>query len=479
MTEKIFSKPVLKSAARRSRQSVPVTDFSLSPHYQELGKGKKYTIQTYGCQGNEADSEKISGLLELIGFTKAPSEAEADLLVFNTCAIRANAENKVFGELGRVKQYKEQRPDLIIAVGGCMPQEEVVVEKILKTYHQVDIVFGTHNLHRLPDYLASVISGVPQVVDVWSEEGSIVEHLPTVRANGAKAWVNIMFGCDEFCTYCIVPYARGKERSRRPEDIIAEVTELASRGYREVTLLGQNVNSYGLDFVDRDYRFADLLAELRLLPIPRIRFTTSHPKDFSQSLIDVLSQGGNLMPSIHLPVQSGSDRILKAMNRKYTKDQYLDLVQRIRTAIPGVSLTTDLIVGFPGETEADFQETLELVERAEFEGAYTFVFSPRAGTPAASLPDATPKAEKMERLYRLNDRINAGFSRGNARFLGQTVEVLVDGASKTKSDILSGYTPHNKLVNFPGSPELIGTIVPVHLVRAKTWSLDGEVALER
>jgi len=276
-----------------------------------------------------------------------------------------------------------------------------------------------------------------------------------------------------------VPYARGKERSRRPEDILTEVADLAQRGYQEVTLLGQNVNAYGLDFVDRDYRFADLLTELRRLPIPRIRFTTSHPKDFSQSLIDVLSLRGNLMPAIHLPVQSGSDRILKAMNRKYTKDQYLDLVRRIRLAIPDVSLTTDVIVGFPGETESDFLETLDLVEKAGFEGAYTFVFSPRAGTPAASLPDTLSKTEKMARLYRLNERINLGFARGNARFLGQTVEVLVDGQSKTKSAILSGYTPHNKLVNFPGSPEWIGKLVSVRLTRAKTWSLDGEVVNER
>jgi len=473
MREDQYVKPKLNEARRRSRTEASVLDFTIPSETLGIGQGKTYVLQTYGCQGNEADSEKIRGLLETLGFSPADSEASADLVVLNTCAIRANAENKVFGELGRIKQYKDQHPGMIIAVGGCMPQEEVVVEKILKTYHQVDIVFGTHNLHLLPEYLAGAIRGT-KVIDVWSQEGSIVERVPLIRNSGSKAWVNIMFGCDEFCTYCIVPYTRGKERSRQPADILAEVTDLSARGYREVTLLGQNVNSYGLDFTGKTYRFADLLADLSAIPIERIRFTTSHPKDFSDELIEALAKGGNLMPFIHLPVQSGSDRILKAMNRKYTKEQYLELVRKIKTAIPGVSLTTDIIVGFPGETPEDFAETLDLVEKCAFEGAYTFVFSPRSGTPAATMADATPAAEKMQRLYRLNEEINQGFAAGNRRFLGQTVKVLVDGPSKTKKNVLSGYTEHNKLVNFCGPDSLCGSIVPVRITGAKTWSLDGE-----
>lgn len=473
MNDDHFVKPKLQEARRRTKTEAPVVDFSSSPEIQGIGAGKKYLLQTYGCQGNEADSEKIRGLIEKMGFTRTDTEASADLVIFNTCAIRANAENKVFGELGRIKQFKAQNPGMLIAVGGCMPQEETVVEKILKTYHQVDIVFGTHNLHLLPEYVANALQG-RKVIDVWSQEGSIVERVPAVRESGSKAWVNIMFGCDEFCTYCIVPYTRGKERSRHPEDILEEVRDLTERGYHEVTLLGQNVNSYGLDFRDRNYRFADLLRDLSRIPIERIRFTTSHPKDFSDDLIAALAKGGNLMPFIHLPVQSGSDRILQAMNRKYTKEQYLELVRKIKAAIPGVSLTTDIIVGFPGETEADFAETLDLVQQCAFEGAYTFVFSPRSGTPAAKMADATPGAEKMQRLYRLNEEINKGFAAGNRRFVGQTLKVLVDGPSKTKKSILSGYTEHNKLVNFAGPESLCGSIAEVRIVDAKTWSLDGE-----
>lgn len=470
----ILRKPQLKEARRRSKAPAPVSEYSPDPGLSGLGRGRTYLLQTYGCQGNEADSEKIRGLLESLGFSATETEDSADLIVFNTCAIRENAEDKVFGEVGRIKRFKDKKPGMLIAVGGCMPQEETVVDRILKKFPQVDVVFGTHNLHRLPGYLRDAMAGKRPVVDVWSGEGEIVERVPAVRQSGIKAWVNIMYGCDEFCTYCIVPYTRGKERSRRPEAILAEVRDLADKGYGEVTLLGQNVNSYGLDFTDRKYAFPDLLADLAQIPIPRIRFTTSHPKDFSDELIAVLAQGGNLMPAIHLPVQSGSDRILKAMNRKYTKEGYLSLVSRIRAAIPGVSLTTDLIVGFPGETEEDFRETLDLVEKAGFEGAYTFVFSPRSGTPAAAMTDNTPMEAKMQRLYRLNELVNVGYGKGNDRFTGQIVKVLVDGPSKNDPDVLSGYTEHNKIVNFRGPASLAGKIVPVKIAAAKTWSLDGE-----
>jgi tRNA-2-methylthio-N6-dimethylallyladenosine synthase len=473
-----FLKPKINEARKRTKADVEQIIYSIPSGTENLGVGKTYLIQTYGCQGNEADTEKIRGLLESIGFLSTDDERIADLIILNTCAIRANAENKVFGELGRMKPLKLLKKDLLIAVGGCMPQEEVVVEKILKTYHQVDIVFGTHNLHRLLEMIKKVTDDQQKVIDVESIEGDIIEEVPTVHQHTFKAWVNIMYGCDEFCTYCIVPYTRGKERSRQPEAILKEVKDLIDSGYQEITLLGQNVNSYGLDFHHRDYHFSNLLNDLSQLRIPRIRFTTSHPKDFSDDLIAVLSKGGNLMPFIHLPVQSGSDKILKAMNRKYTHAHYLELIAKIRKAIVGVSITTDIIVGFPGETEEDFLATLDLVEKCQFEGAYTFIYSPRTGTPAASYVDDIPKDIKKQRLYLLNDAINKGFAAGNHRFVGLHVKVLVDGPSKTKPEILTGYTEHNKLVNFQGSSDLKGQIVQVKITEARTWSLIGEIVHE-
>ena len=473
-----YDKPQMNIARKRTKSTTEVVNFVIPASVIGKGIGKKYKMLTYGCQANESDSEKIRGLLEKIGFSLTIDDSKADLIVLNTCAIRENAENKVFGELGRLKKYFKANPELIIAIGGCMPQEEVVVEKIIKTYPQVKIIFGTHNFHQLPELLEKALKDNQRVIKVLSEEGSIVEMMPTIRTSQSKAWIDIIYGCDEFCTYCIVPYTRGKERSRKPEFIISEVNKLIEEGYHEVTLLGQNVNSYGLDFTDCKYNFANLLEDLAKLPIERIRFTTSHPKDFSDSLIAVLAKETNLMPAIHLPVQSGSNRILKAMNRKYTKESYIELVDKIYQAIPDVSLTTDIIVGFPGETESDFLETITLVEHCQFEGAYTFVFSPRTGTPAASFDDIIPMEEKMQRLYRLNEVINRGFARGNQRFVGQIIKILVDGISKGNSDVLSGYSEHNKLVNFRGSLNLVGTIVDVKITDAKTWSLFGELVNE-
>jgi len=478
MTDKLLQKPKLNDARKRTKNETEQVIYAIPEDAVHLGDGLKYMIQTYGCQGNEADSEKMRGLLESVGFTQTLVEEEADFIILNTCAIRANAENKVFGELGRLKHLKVAKPNLILAVGGCMPQEEVVVEKILKTYHQVDLVFGTHNLHRLIEFLISAMENHHKVIAVESVEGDIVESVPTIHENKYKAWVNIMYGCDEFCTYCIVPYTRGKERSRLPKAIIEEVKDLIQNGYQEITLLGQNVNSYGLDFENQSYRFANLLDELSKLDIPRIRFTTSHPKDFGDDLIAVLAKGNNLLPFVHLPVQSGSNKILKAMNRKYTKEHYLELIGKIKKAIPTVSITTDIIVGFPGETEADFMETLDLVRRCDFEGAYTFIFSPRTGTPAALYPDDLSKEAKKQRLYELNDLINEGFAKGNHRFIGTVQKVLVDGRSKTKQSVLTGYTEHNKLVNFKGEKSLIGKIIPVKITDARTWSLVGETADE-
>ncbi|QMS85644.1 tRNA (N6-isopentenyl adenosine(37)-C2)-methylthiotransferase MiaB [Candidatus Xianfuyuplasma coldseepsis] len=471
---KYFIKPSIRDARKRRKEDTPVLDFDDYFNIQGIGNGKTYRIETYGCQGNEADSEKIRGILEALDFTQSDDLEHADLILLNTCAVRENAENRVFGELGRLKQYKRNNPDLILGVCGCMPQEEQVVEKILKRYHYVDLVFGTHNIYKLPEYLETVLLSKERVIEVFSEEGSIVENMPKIRENTKKAWVNIMYGCDEFCTYCIVPYTRGKERSRLPEHILHEVQELIDQGYQEVTLLGQNVNSYGNDFTDRTYRFKDLLNDLHQMDIARVRFTTSHPKDFDEETVQILAKGGNLMPYIHLPVQSGSNEVLKRMNRKYTKEEYYQLVDHIYHYIPHASLTTDIIVGFPGETEEQFAETLELVEYCRFEGAFTFIYSKREGTPAASYEDDVPMAVKKERLARLNKIVNKGYLHGSKRFEGKTVKVLVDGTSKNNDSILAGYTENNKLVNFAGPTSLIGQIVDVTITESKTWFMLGE-----
>ncbi len=471
--EKYF-KPNLKDARKRNKTDVHELQFELQDNHQNIGYLKTYQIHTYGCQGNEADSEIMAGILEQMGFTKTETEDDSDIIILNTCAIRENAENRIWGELGRLKAYKRRNPNLILGLAGCMAQEEYVIERILKTYQHVDLVFGTHNIYKLPEYIETSMFSKERVIEVYSQEGDIVENLPKVRNHTYKAWVNIMFGCDEFCTYCIVPYTRGKERSRHKDEIIKEVIELKEQGYKEITLLGQNVNAYGKDFKDMDYTFGDLLRDLDQIGIERIRFTTSHPHDLDLKTMHAMRDGKHIMPFFHLPVQSGSNRVLKKMNRHYTKESYLDKLNELKENVPGISVTTDIIVGFPGETEEDFLETMDLVEKANFEGAYTFVFSKREGTPAASFEDLTPEDEKKDRLYRLNEVINAGYLRGNQRFLNQTVSVLVDGVSKHDENILAGYTAHNKLVNFKGDKHLIGSIVSVKIIEAKTWFLLGE-----
>jgi len=469
-----LNKPSLKLARKRSKKTVEIIRYNNDKSIKNLGLGKKYLIQTHGCQANEIDSEILRAMIEEQGYQRTDKVEEASLILINTCAVREGAENKVFGELGRLKSFKKINPDLILVVSGCMSQEETTVERILNKYKHVDIVIGTHNLDKFIYYLDKFMKEKKQIIEVLSEEGKIVENLPHARENRFKAWVNIMYGCDEFCTYCIVPYTRGKERSRGKEYIISEVQELVRKGYQEVTLIGQNVNSYGLDFSDGDYTFPDLLRDLSKLDIPRIRFTTSHPKDFSDELINVISECDNIMPYIHLPVQSGSNKVLNKMNRKYTKEQYLDLVDRIYKKIPEVSITTDIIVGFPTETEEDFEETIDLVRKAKFEGAYTFVYSKRKGTPAALYEETVTKEEAKDRLHRLNKLINEGYLRGNQRFEGKVVQVLVEGYSKTNKNVLSGYTENNKLVNLSIDQKMIGKIVPVKITKAKTWSLDGE-----
>lgn len=475
----IISSPDHQNERKRLAKENVYLDYQLDASLSNLGKGKKYYIYTYGCQENESDSEKIVGLLKAMSFDKAASLEESDLIVMNTCAIRKNAEDKVYGELGRLKKLKRSKPEIVTIVSGCMSQEEGTVDRITKRYQNVDIVLGTHNIHELPVLLKRVYSNKERVVDVLSYDGSIVENVPISRESNIKAWVPIMYGCDEFCTYCIVPYTRGKERSRLPENIIKEVNDLFNSGYQEICLLGQNVNAYGKDFTDRNYDFADLLTDLHMTSIPRIRFTTSNPKDLDDRQIQALSLGGNIMPQLHLPVQSGSNKILKAMNRKYTRESYLELVKKLRNAIPGISLTTDIIVGFPGETEEDFKETLSLVKECAYEGAFTFIFSPREGTPAWKMNDPLITDEVAhERLYRLNDLVNEGYKRGTERFLGKTVDVLIEGTSKTDRNILMGYNPEGKLVNVKGDANLIGKIVKVKIQEAKTWSLDGEALIE-
>jgi len=471
---KYFVKPSIKDARKRKQKDTPTINYDDYINIKGIGKGKTYHIETYGCQGNEADSETMRGILEALEFTWSDSLEEADIILLNTCAIRENAENRVFGELGRLKKYKRNNPDLILGVAGCMPQEEDVVDKILKKVQHVDLVFGTHNIYKLPEYLEQVLLSKERVIEVFSEEGSIVENMPKIREHTKKAWVNIMFGCDEFCTYCIVPYTRGKERSRDPKHILREVEELVDQGYQEVTLLGQNVNSYGRDFTDKSYTFGDLLEDLAKLAIPRIRFTTSHPKDFDLKTIQMIAEKDNLMPFIHLPVQSGSTEMLKRMNRKYTKESYIELVDTIYKYIPDASITTDIIVGFPGETREQFEETIDLVKRCKFEGAFTFIYSAREGTPAAKYEDNIDASEKKRRLLELNKVVNEGYLRGNKRFEGTIQKVLVDGESKHDPNVLAGYTEHNKLVNFKGDASLIGQIVEVHITEAKTWHLLGE-----
>ncbi|MCZ2256991.1 tRNA (N6-isopentenyl adenosine(37)-C2)-methylthiotransferase MiaB [Sporosarcina sp. G11-34] len=473
--ETVYTEPSLKKARKRGGEEIAYfDDFEIDERFQGMGVGRKFFIKTYGCQMNEHDTEVIAGIFTVLGYEVADTVEDANIILLNTCAIRENAENKVFGELGHLKPLKQRNPDVLIGVCGCMSQEESVVNKILKTYDQVDMIFGTHNIHRLPNIIHEAYMSKEMVIEVWSKEGDIIENLPKVRHGDIKAWVNIMYGCDKFCTYCIVPYTRGKERSRRPEDIILEIRQLAAQGYKEITLLGQNVNAYGKDFEDLDYRFGDLMDDLRKIDIPRVRFTTSHPRDFDDHLIEVLAKGGNLVEHIHLPVQSGSTSMLKIMGRIYSREEFLELVRKIKVAIPDVSLTTDIIVGFPNETDEQFEETITLYEEVGFETAFTYIYSPRDGTPAEKMADNIPMDVKKARLQRLNKLVNEYSAKALKRFEGQIVEVLVEGESKRNEEVLSGYTRQSKLVNFRGPKSITGQLVYVKIKEAKTWSLDGE-----
>ena len=459
-------------AKKRNNKDYKTVNYEVSSEYLNSFSGKTYYLKTYGCQMNEHDSENIAAMIESLGFKRIDDYEDADLVLLNTCSIRENAHNKAFGMLGRLKHIKETKnPSLIIGLCGCMAQEAGVVEEILKDYRFVNFVFGTHNLHELPSILTKSYETGSQTIEVYSKEGDLVEDMPVKRTNSYKAYVNIIYGCDKFCTYCIVPYTRGGQRSRKKEDILKEVRELVDDGYKEVTLLGQNVNAYGKDLYD-DYGLGELLEDVSKTNIPRVRFMTSHPWDFTDRMIDVIAKYPNIMPSIHLPIQSGSSRILKLMGRRYTKEEYLELFDKIKSKIPGVMVSTDIIVGFPGEEEEDFKETLEIAEYCKYDNAFTFIFSKRENTPACKLKDNTSLSEKEERLQRLNEVVNHYFLENNKKLVGKTVEVLVEGIS-SKKNMYYGYSDTNKLINFTGDDLKIGDIVPVEIDSAKTWSLDG------
>ncbi|MBQ2069969.1 MAG: tRNA (N6-isopentenyl adenosine(37)-C2)-methylthiotransferase MiaB [Bacilli bacterium] len=461
----------------RNRVASPKTireEIKASSEVKEFAKGRTYSIVTFGCQANVRDEEILSGYLEFAGFSKAKEPTDADFVIINTCAVRENAEEKVYGEIGRYKAKSLLDKNFVLAVCGCMMQEENVAKKIMASYPYVNLIFGTHNIHKILELLDEHLARKKDLVDIMSFQGDIIENLPSTRLDSYKAYVNITYGCDKFCTYCIVPYTRGRERSRSKEDILKECKELVEEGYQEITLLGQNVNSYGKDFKDGT-SFATILEEVAKLGIPRLRFMTSHPWDFSQEMIDVIAKYPNIMNSIHLPVQSGSSSMLQRMGRRYTRESYLDLVRRLREAIPDVSLSTDIIVGFPNETEEEFQDTLTLAKEVKYNAAFTFIYSPRKGTPAAKLVDNVDDTTKHRRFDELLKVIEEGVTYHSAKMLGKEYSVLVDGPSKKDKSMLSGYTENGKLVHFLGPSYLKGAIVKVRIVEDHAFSMKGEL----
>ena len=466
--------PDYKEARTRDKRDYKRIEYSENSDVKDKYLGKTFYLKTYGCQMNEHDSENIEALLTFLGFSKVDNYTDADLVLLNTCSIRENAHNKAFGMLGRLKHLKQEKKDLIVGLCGCMAQEASVVDEIMKDYKWVNFVFGTHNMYQLPEIIDKALEENKQQIEVFSREGDLIEGLPVLRVNDYKAYVNIIYGCDKFCTYCIVPYTRGRERSRLKEDVLEEVQALVRDGYKEVTLLGQNVNAYGKDIYD-NYTMANLLEDVAKTGISRIRFTTSHPWDFTDSMIEVIAKYPNIMPSVHLPVQSGSSRVLKLMGRRYTRESYLELFHKIKDTVPNVTISTDIIVGFPGESEEDFKETLSLVEECKYDNAFTFIFSKREGTPACKLADPTPESEKEERLQRLNEIVNHYFLENNKKLVGSSLEVLVEGISE-KKNMYYGYSDTNKLINFSSDKDIkAGDLVKVKITSAKTWSLDGEV----
>lgn len=424
---------------------------------------------------NEEDSEKLSGMLKRMGYENTENRDEASIIIFNTCCVRENAENKVFGNLGALKKQKEKNPDLVIGICGCMMQQKGMADDILKRFPYVNIIFGTHNSYKFPEYLNRVKTEGVQIKEIIDKETEIVEGIPIDRKSDIKGFVTIMYGCNNFCTYCIVPYVRGRERSRKPEDIVNEIKDMVTRGYKEVTLLGQNVNSYGKG-LEENITFADLLRKVNEIEgLERIRFMTSHPKDLTLDVVYAIRDCDKVCEQIHLPVQSGSDRILKEMNRHYTKEQYITLAKKIRAEIPDVTFSTDIIVGFPGETEEDFSETLELAKEVRYDAAFTFIYSRRNHTPADKMENQIPDEIKHERFNRLVEIVNTGIAKGNKDAEGKIYEVLVEGYSKNDEAKLTGRTRNGRLVNFEGGEDLIGKLVNVKIIKANSFSLIGEV----
>ena len=462
--------PNIKDARKRTKDKVEYV--YLDQHYDDSAyKNKKYFLRTYGCQMNVHDSEEIAARLESLGFKETNTLEEADIIILNTCAIRENAHDKLYGFLGRCKHVKSLDKNKIIGICGCMAQEEGVVNELMKKHPYVDIVFGTHNIHELQDLILE--RNKKQNIQVYSCEGKVYENVSYRRDSDIKAWVNIQYGCDKFCTYCIVPYTRGKQRSRHSKEIIQEVKDLVKKGYKEVTLLGQNVNAYGKDLED-ELSFAELLQKVADTGIDRVRFVTSHPWDFTDEMIDVIAKNDNIMNYIHLPLQSGSNSILRKMGRRYTKEEYIELFKKIKNKINDVSITTDIIVGFPNETEEDFNDTLDVVNTCKYDSAFTFIYSPREGTPAAQMEDSIDLKTKEERLHKLNELVNKYSLENNKKYEGKTVKVLIEGISEKDDNKVFGYTETMKLVNVINAKEDIGKIIDVKITDAKSFSLDGE-----
>ena len=443
---------------------------------QKLGRPLTFCVTTFGCQMNARDSEKLRGILLEIGYREA-SEESADFVIYNTCTVRENANTRVYGRLGQLKPLKKKNPHMMIGLCGCMMQEPEVIEKLKKSYPFVDIIFGTHNIFKFAELITERFATGRPVIDIWEGTEQIVENLPNQRKYFFKSGVNIMFGCNNFCSYCIVPYVRGRERSRSPQAILDEIRRLADDGVVEIMLLGQNVNSYGKT-LDTPVTFAALLTEIEKIDkIRRIRFMTSHPKDLSDELIQVMSRSEKICRHLHLPVQSGSSRILQKMNRHYTKEQYLALVDKIRKAVPGISLTTDIIVGFPGETEEDFLETLDLVRKVQYDSAFTFIYSRRTGTPAAAMEDQVPEEVVKDRFQRLLKEVQDIAAKTCSVHEGTTQEVLVESLSEHDPSMVTGRLSNNLLVHFPGNPDLIGKLIPVHLTECRGFYYLGEQAV--
>jgi len=473
MKTKIINFPDLKKAANRRENNAKTYNFKvIHEEYLRNNLRGRFYIRTYGCQANVRDEESMGGILSSFGMIRTEVPDEASIIIINTCAVRENAEDKVYGEIGNLKKLRKNK-NVILAVCGCMIEQPEILEFLIKTFPEVNLYFGTHEIGDMPDLLYECLTSNERIVSVESKSGDIVEGMPCIRSQNYKAFVNIMYGCDKFCTYCIVPYTRGKERSRSFKDIMAEVKELKSKGYQEITFLGQNVNAYGKD-LQEGYDFADVLEHAAKLEIPRIRFTTSHPWDFSEKMIDIISKYDNIMKCIHLPVQSGSSEVLKRMNRRYDREKYLDLVKLMREKIPGLSLSTDIIVGFPNETDSEFEETLTLVDLVKYESAFTFIYSPRRGTPAAKMKDDISLEIKSKRFKELVKHLEEHISRDSNSYIGKTYKVLVDTISKTDNTMVSGYTESNKLVHFKGNSALIGKIVNVKITESHTYSLIGE-----